>query len=210
MSRLPDLGAEFSPEVLELILYVTIVTYPQVFPDNFFEEAQMKLLEAYGRTPTLDDLAAKFGREPVASIVAEFLEHRKAEIDDASERMGIDSPCHLCGAARSDDDPYYEFALARDVQTKRSWGGFLAKMALNVVTVPLGVALVSAPGTTVSARLARCRLVLCRACAGARTARTKVLQVSEAECRRHPSWARLTAAGYAVFYDAVELADFRD
>lgn len=205
MGQLPDLGVDFDPAIQELIGMVTIVSYPDIWEPSVVDSARRALQKQYGRLPTLPDLAVRFGRPAVEEIARSILEFRERELKDAAERMGNAELCHLCGAGRRSDDKFYEFALAKDV--KKHWGGAIAKLALNVVTVPLGVVIAARP--TETATLARCRLMLCGRCTEARRGLLGGLRVTREDCRKHPAWDRLLGQGFDRFVDAENLTRFR-
>jgi len=119
--------------------------------------------------------------------------------------------CHCCGAKRSKTDPYYDFALAKDVKRKVHWGGFAARMALNIVATPLRGSFVSAkPDSTTTATLARCRLNLCRNCAYERIPnRTGGMRVSLDDCKKHPNWEYLQQRGFSEFIEQERLLEIK-
>lgn len=203
-ARLPDLGAAFDPDVTYLIQLVTVLTKPDYWPEEMVRDASRELMQRYRRIPTLDDLAATFGRDPVLSVASDMIATRAAELADAAERMGIGSQCHLCGGPPS---THYDFALGTIV--KKHWGSAIGMLALNVLTVPLAGVAVGPRGVGSTARLARCRLILCSSCADARRGFFGGLKMTQAECSRHPSWNRLVRAGYDRFFNAELLAQYR-
>lgn len=205
MTKLPELGAEFNPGVQELVRLVTMNEYPQMFSAAEIESAKKQLLKNYGRLPTLAELMQKLGEEAIGTLAKEVLSVRETELQEIAERMGVGSPCHLCGGARNDSDPHYEFSLARNVQ--KSWGGVVAKLALNVVTMPFGV-VVAPKGPGLKANLARCRLVLCSSCGEQRKGIFGAIKATQEECQSHPSWNRLVSAGFNKYFDRVETAKF--
>ena len=177
-----------------------------MYPDADVARARTVLTKEIGRVPVLADLAQRYGAESTNAIAHEILSTRKAEIDDLVERMGHGSPCHLCKGPRKDNDPFYEFSLAKDI--KKKWGGALAMLAVNVVTVPLGV-VVGPRGPGLQATLARCRLVMCSSCANRHKNFFGVVHVTQAECSRHPAWNRLIDAGYNRYFDRVKTSQFK-
>jgi len=202
---LPELGAEFNPSVRELVKLVVTVEFSQMYSQAEVENARKLLVKNYGRVPTLDELGLKIGTDSITALAKEELSRRKIEIEDVMERMGIGSRCHLCGGERADEDPHYEFSLAKNL--KKKWGGTLAKLAINVVTVPLGV-VVAPRGPGLSADLARCRLVMCSSCGEQHKGVFGAINATKGECEKHPSWNRLVAAGFDRYFDKVETAKF--
>jgi hypothetical protein len=208
---LPNLGAEFDPKVQELIALVTVASFPKMWPDATVHQAGQMLMKAYGRLPSLDDLAARFGSDAVTRAAKGFLEGRKLEIEELAEQIGIGSPCHLCAAQLPDGSARHEveFALARDMKKKTNWGGFIGTLALNAVTLPLGLTVIARPGSTKTATLARCRFVLCGSCAERKKGFFGQLDVSERECAGHPSWTRLHSEGFTKFIPSKELKNWK-
>jgi hypothetical protein len=207
--KLPSLGQDFEPEVIKLIRLVTICSYEDNWPDATVAQVRKQLQQQYGRVPSLDALAARFGEETVIQEARAFLKERTSEIRETCERLGIGSPCHLCQAQRDDKAPHYEFGLACAVTKKTNWGGWAATLALNVVTVPFGAVVTALPGSTTQARIARCRLVFCERCAAQRRGFFGGLRATHDDCRRHPSWQRLHQEGFTRWLDREELAKFK-
>jgi hypothetical protein len=206
---LPDLGGRYDPALVELVRLVVMSSFDDLWSERDMGAARQALHQRYGRVPDLAAVAERFGTEAVKAIAREWVAERVAFLREAMERMGTDSPCHLCARPRRDEDPHYEFGLARNVQTKTHWGGALGALALNVVTLPLGVAVAGRPGSTTTANIARCRLVLCQACALERRGFFGGIRPSQTDCERHPSWGRLQAEGFTRFLDKEALAQFR-
>jgi hypothetical protein len=127
----------------------------------------------------------------VQAVVSRTIANRVEEIKEAMERSGHGRPGHLCASPRGDDDPSYEFGLARILEEKTEWGGAAAALALNLLTLPLGFALGARPGSSTRANVARCRLVLCQACARSHRGFFGGLRIAEADCANHPSWRLL-------------------
>jgi hypothetical protein len=204
---LPSLGEEFDPEIQQLVRLVVIAQHAELWPEPTVAQVNDLLFEEYGRIPSLSALADRFGEDLVKSEAQRFLKRRKSEIAEAEERLGVDSPCHLCG----DDDvtTFYEFGLAKILERKQNWGGAIASLALNVVTVPFGMAIVPRPGTTTTAQIARCRLMMCDDCVHHRRGLLGGLKVTEQDCAFHPSWDRLVNAGHAEFLNTEQLARYK-
>lgn len=208
MAKLPSLGADFDPDVLRLIRYVTIARKSDFWSDEVVESARQTLVAEYGRVPAFEDLAARFGEDLVVKVVRDMVKSRLAQLRQWQEQMGEDSPCHICECERGAGDPHYDFGLAANVKTKRNWAGAVGVLALNALTLPLGVAVGARPGTTTTANIARCRLVLCARCARDREGFWGGLKVSEEDCQQHPSWSRLVAEGYTRFLNQETLAQY--
>ena len=222
---LDDLAARFGAEsvvatarqfvekreaLVEVIHFATKIAKPDHWPDSEVVEAHAWLTNVYGQVPTLEDLAEQFGEETVIGFANRTLAERTAAVEDATERLGIGSNCHLCGAARVQSDPFYDFGLAHILSKKRNWAAAAGTLAFNVVTVPLGV--VVAPrgiGSSTTAKVARCRLVLCEGCGREHRSWLGALKITAIDCSKHPSWARLLASGYSKFLDSEELASYR-
>lgn len=207
MAHLPDLGGEFDPKLVELIQLVTALVKPDLWPNAFIADIRKRLSTQYGRVPTLDDLAGRFGEDVVHRIAREFIQERVTSLEHAYEQSGKGSPCHLCQRDRTDADPSYDFGLARDVEKKFNWGA-VGILAANVVTMPLGIAVRPSQLSRTSARIARCCLVLCQGCAHSRKGFFGSLKVTMEDCKKHPSWHRLVKSGYLTFYDREKLAEF--
>lgn len=205
----PPKPAAVDASVVELIRLATIVREHRLWPDSVVSKARSEMIAGCGRVLTLEDICMKYDPEAVFRAATSVIKDRTAQIEEANERMGHGSPCHACRAPRKRDDPEYEFGLAQILDKKTNWGGALAMLAVNVVTVPLGVAVGARPGSTTSARIARCRLVLCSRCGEERRGFFGGLKVSEADCRRHPSWTRLHSQGFTTFLDHERLARFK-
>lgn len=194
--------------VIELIEFATIVREHDLWPDELVDRVRNLLLQSYGHLPTLVELANRFGADTVREVAHRTINDRIAVLKEAQERMGHGSPCHLCGGTRSDADPTYSFALAQIIEKKTNWGGALATLAFNVATIPLGFAVGARPGSSTKARLVRCRLVLCATCGGRLKGFFGGLKISQQECQRHPSWARLVREGFDTFLNHEELARY--
>jgi hypothetical protein len=192
-----------------LIRLATIVREERFWPDSVVAKARERMMIAIGRVVTLEDICMKYDPEAVFRTAASVVEERVAVIQEENERMGYGSPCHACRSPRNRDDPAYEFGLAQIVDQKTNWGGALATLALNVVTVPLGFAVGARPGSTTRARIARCRLVLCGRCGASRRGVFGGFKVSEQDCRLHPSWSRLYGQGFTTFLDRERLSRFQ-
>jgi hypothetical protein len=222
---LDDLAARFGAEsvvttarqfvqkreaLVEVIRFVTKIAKPDHWPGSEVGEAHTWLTNVYGQVPTLEDLAEQFGEETVIGIANKALAERTAAVEDATERLGIGSNCHLCGATRAEQDPFYDFGLAHILSKKRDWASAAGTLAFNIVTVPLGV--VVAPrgiSSSTTAKVARCRLVLCKGCGREHSSWLGTLKIAENDCSKHPSWARLVTSGYSKFLDSEELAKYR-
>jgi hypothetical protein len=179
---------------------------PDLFPNAVVVEAQKALQKRFKRIPRPEEFAPVVGKDRLEHFVRAVLEQRAVEIREAAEQAGVGSPCHLCGAARSDQDGHYDFALAKNV--KRHWGTFAATLAANALTMPLGVRIMPYKIGR-SATLARCRLVLCGTCASNHRGLLGKIKCSLAECAKHPSWKRLVAEGFAKFYGQGEARQFK-
>jgi hypothetical protein len=95
------------------------------------------------------------------------------------------------------------------IEEKTEWGGALATLALNALTLPLGIAVGARPGKSTTAQVARCCLVLCQACGRRHRGFFSGLKLSEVDCARHPSWGRLQNEGFDRFLDHAALDRFR-
>lgn len=210
MSGLPPLGPSFTPELAELIRLVTIASRDDIWSDSDVADAKARLVRQYGRVPSLDDLASRFGEDVVIEVAKSAIEARHALLLEASERFGIGAKCHLCQRSRNDGDPTYEFGLARILDHKKNWAGAAGMLALNIVTMPLGVAVGPRRiGSTTTAQISRCKLVSCRACSDARRGFFGGIKFTHADCRKHPSYDRLVREGFDTFLSNEELAGYR-
>lgn len=195
-------------QTFEAIRCATMIRESQLWSARELDDARHILQVQFRREPTLEELAAKYGAEVTAAVVQHVLRSRVAEVKLVAERLGDGSPCHLCGSPRTPLDPSYEFALARVLEEKTEWGTAGAALALNLLTLPFGVAVGARPGKSTRANIARCRLVLCAACGKRKTGWFSGLRLDESDCSRHPSWNRLKAEGFDRFLDDRELARF--
>lgn len=206
---LPDLGGAYDPALVELVRLVVMSCFDDLCSQREMAADRHALVEKYGRVPDLHALGERFGEESVKRIAREWVTARIEFLREFMERIGTDSPCHLCGQPRRNEDPEYEFGLARNVQTQTHWGGALGALALNVVTLPLGFAVAGRPGSTTTANIAQCCLVLCARCGAMRRGFFGGLKVTRQACERHPSWSRLQAEGFTRYLDKDQLAEFR-
>jgi hypothetical protein len=123
---------------------------------------------------------------------------------ETDEEMGQGSPCHLCASARDHNDLDYLFGVARVLSSTTHWGGAVATLALNALTVPLGVVVGALPGTSSEMHLKQLRLVMCATCGNRRKGsfwNNHELKVTKLDCSRHPAWKRLYAQGYTTWLD---------
>lgn len=209
MATLPSLGDSFDPATAELIEFTTIAQESRYWDDSSVDQARAKLSSRYGRVPRLEDLAEHFDPAVVYGFAREVVERRHRELIEAGERMGWDVSCHLCSDPNVKASSKYLFGLAKMIEKKTHWGGALAVLALNVVTLPLGVAVGGRPGTSARAHIARCQLVMCDRCSSQRQGFWGGLSVGEHDCKRHPSWGRLTTAGFTTFLNTESLNKYR-
>jgi hypothetical protein len=207
MARLPELGASFDPDAILLIEMVTVLFKPELWPEDLVRKIAGELRKQYGRVPTLDDVAARFGEEAVTRVAKATIVQRATELKELAEQLGVNANCHICGGPRS---CHYEFALGRIVSHQKHWGAAVGTLALNILTVPLAGMIVGprGVGSTTRASLARCRLILCDECADTRRGFFGNLKVTQADCQRHPSWNRLIRAGFNRYFDADLLAKY--
>lgn len=196
------------PAVGELIRLATVSQEHEFWPEEVVREARTTLLSRYGHVPTLQDLCTHYPPDLVFGYARVLIDRRVADMREVMERMGHDSPCHLCRAQRASQDPTYTFGLARVIEKKTNWGGALGMLALNVVTMPLGIGVAARPGSSTTANIARCRLVMCANCGAQRRGFFGGSRISEHDCRYHPSWSRLWAAGFTTFLDAEQLSNY--
>jgi hypothetical protein len=187
----------------------TLIQEQRLWPDSEIADARHMLNVQFRREPTLEDLATSYGAEVVNAVAKHVITSRLAEVAQMAERMGHGSPCHLCGSPRTDTDPYYEFGLARILEEKTEWGTAGAALAMNLLTLPFGIAVGAGPGKSTRANIARCRLVLCHTCCKSRERFFSGLKISESDCAKHPSWNRLHNEGFDRFLDDRKLAQFR-
>jgi hypothetical protein len=206
---LPDLGGAYTPHVSRLIELVVVCSFPERWSDAEVTVARTQLEARYGRVPSLEALAERFGERTVLELGDGVLARRDAINTDAAERLGVGSACHLCAAARAAADPFYHFGLARSVQRRIGWGVWIARIAANVITIPLGVAIGALPGVRTTAQIVRLRLALCSSCARQRRSFFGELKMSVRDCCRHPSWQRMQSAGFAVWIDQDTLAKYK-
>jgi hypothetical protein len=209
-ARLPDLGPRFDPDVALLVKLIVVAhDSGKLWSDSQITEARQKLTAAYGEVPSPEAIAARYGPD-IAELARIILDDRINELEEFCARMGIGSPCHLCGGTRDAQDFDYEFGLAANVKTKRTWGAALVTLALNIVTVPLGAAVWAGPGKRTTANIARCRLVLCNACARMRgaTKRGSAVAATLDDCIRHPCFQKLYKSGYDTFLPEAELSQY--
>ena len=192
-----------------LVEHVTISEHENLWLREAVTEIRRQLWDSFRRLPTLSELADRYGGALVGQVMNRVLAQRRSEVAELSERMGLGAPCHLCGRPRRESDPSYRFGLAVVVSSQRNWAGAIAMLLLNVVTIPLGRVVASIPGKSTTARISRCRLVMCVVCAQRRTGPMGGMTITEADCRVHPSWPRLTAAGFDAFLSAERLAAYR-
>lgn len=195
-------------QTFEAIRCATVVRENRLWPDKEVANARHILQVQFRSEPTLEQLAEKYGAEAVAAVAQHVIRSRIAEVQQVTERLGDGSPCHLCGSPRTPMDPSYEFGLARIVEEKTEWGAAGAALALNLLTLPLGVAVGARPGKSTRANIARCRLVMCASCGKKKTGWFSGLRLGESDCSRHPSWKRLKDEGFDRFLDDRELAKF--
>lgn len=205
-----DSDSEHLKAVAALVRLATVAAYPDMWPDEEVTEARAALAKACGRVPTLDDAAESFGRDLVKRLAIEVLRTRERQLDELVEQLAEGADCHLCGAPRSQQAPYYEFGLALIHSKKHHWGVAAGMLAFNLVTLPFGVAVGPGRiGSTTHASVARCRLALCDACAARRRGFRGRWKVTQADCYRHPSCERLIQQGYSTYLNNEELTKYQ-
>lgn len=199
------------PEIVHLVQLATVVEESTLWPPPVVTSARQQLVQLCGHVPSLEQLGERFTAETVYSIAARMIEQRDVVQRETDEELGEHSPCHLCGAPRDHNDLDYLFGLAQVASSKMHWGASVASLAANALTLPLGVFVAAAPGSSTRAYIKRCRLVMCGLCGNARKGsfwNNHELRVSPKDCRKHPSWNRLQAAGYTTFLDHRRLQQF--
>jgi hypothetical protein len=185
----------------------TLVHEQRLWPDSEIADARHMLQVQFRCEPTLEDLAARYGSDVVSAVVTNVIESRIAEVKEHAERAGRGSPCHLCASPQTEAN--YEFGLAQILEEKTEWGTAGAALALNLLTLPFGIAVGAGPGKSTRAKIARCQLVLCAACTRSRTRFFGGLKITEDDCSKHPSWNRLKAQGFDRFLDQDQLSRYR-
>lgn len=207
--KLPSLVRDSEADVVRFIRLVAVCTFEDHWPKGTVAQVRGYLHQQYGCVPPLGFLAVRYGEGLVRNEVSALLNERAAEEEEASERLGVGSACHLCQSERSDKSPHYEFGLASSIKEETHWMPWLAMLASNIITIPLGFGVSGRPGSTTEARIARCRLVFCDGCAAERRGFFGGIRITNADCRRHPSWNRLHSSGYTRWLDQQELAKFK-
>ncbi|MCC6652395.1 MAG: J domain-containing protein [Candidatus Eisenbacteria bacterium] len=202
-------SAQESPEVRRIVFLVAVSEFSKLWPDDLVKGARELLVRELGRVPTLEDLAPRLGEAFVANLAESFVRDRQAELRGIAEQLGLGSPCHLCGGERDESDPYVEFGMARNVQSKTEWAPVIGMLALNVVALPLGFVVGAGPGSSTTAEIARCRLVVCSSCAEERKGLWGGIKVDFTDFKKHPSFGRLYAAGHTQVLSAEKLREFK-
>lgn len=196
----------------QLVQLATIVEEHTLWPPAAVSEARERLTNLCGHVPSLEQLAEKTSADQVYGIAARVIEARDREKREMDEEMAVEcQKCHLCGGWRDHNDLDYLFGLARMVSSTTNWAGAAGALALNLLTAPLGVIVGALPGTSSRAYIKRVRLVMCATCGNRRKGsfwNNHELKVSQQDCRKHPSWARLETAGYSTFLDQQRLQQF--
>jgi hypothetical protein len=194
-----------------IIQLATTVEEHAVFTCDQVAEARHRLENLYGSVPTLEQLAQRTSSELVYGIAARVVDERERVQRETSEELGETNACHLCGGYRDHNDLDYMFGLAKMISKQTHVAGAAGVLALNVLTVPLGVFVTAMPGTSSRAYIKRCRLVMCGVCGNKRRGgfwNDHEMKVTQADCAKHPSWARLQADGYTTYLDRRKLAQF--
>lgn len=201
-----------SEELEELVWFVhhaVVAAYPEMWPEEEVIDSRLALAKACGRVPTLEELGGQLGHAPVKQISAELVRRRATHLEEMVEQMAEGDDCHLCGAARRKEDPYYEFAVAIVHGEKHEWGRAAGVLALNAITMPFGVGVGMEVGTSYRASIARCRLALCDDCATRRRGFFGGWKVTQEDCSNHPSWERLLKQGYSRYLNHQVLAEYK-
>lgn len=188
--------------LVHLVHFATIVEEHTLWHRTVVDDARQRLIGLCGHVPTLEQLAAYGSAEQVYGMAARVIEDRDRVQRELDEELAENSPCHLCGAWRDHNDLDCMFGLAF---SRSNTAGNMAALALNVLTLPLGVFVL--PGSSAS-YVKQLRLVMCATCGNRRKGgfwNNHELKVSRQDCSKHPSWARLNAAGFTTFVDPVRL-----
>jgi len=102
--------------------------------------------------------------------------------------------CHACG--KKDQLYRWEFGMARELSTRRTWEDTAVSVAVSAITIPLlGVGGFQLPGKKSRLQVLRLQLVLCEGC--------RKRRVTYAA---HPSWELAQKLGYTLLLDAHELS----
>lgn len=197
--------------MLMIIELATIVEERAMFTMDQVADARHRLEHLCGNVPTLEQLAQRTSTELVYSFAARVVDERERVAKETAEELGETNACHLCGTYRDHNDLDYLFGLAKMISQKTHVAGAAATLALNVLTLPLGVFVAAIPGTSSRAYIKRCRLVMCAACGNKRKGgfwNNHEMKVSRGDCSKHPSFNRLCEDGYTTFLDHRKLAQF--
>jgi hypothetical protein len=122
-----------------------------------------------------------------------FKESGVAPADDLSVIDLRPNECHGCRSRLNLSR--WDFALAKVVASKRTWGETVASAALSAATIPLfGAGMLRLPGKSTRYCVLRLQLVLCPSCGR-----------EQINYGLHPWWAPAHRLGYSTFLNAKEL-----
>jgi hypothetical protein len=198
-------------QLVEIVQLATIVEEHTLWPRTLVDDARWRLAEMCGQVPSLEQLAEHASVEQVYGLAARVIEERDRVQREIDEELAEGNPCHLCGGFRDHNDLDYMFGLAKMLSQRTHWGGAVAAVALNALTIPLGAVVAALPGSTQRAYVKQCRLVMCAACGNKRKGgfwNNHELKVTARDCANHPSWNRLQAAGFTTFLDHRRVQQF--
>jgi hypothetical protein len=201
MSNTDPLKPPYPWSVQLLVERATVAESVDMWDDEIVEHTRRLLASEHGRVVSLDEIAAMYGNQVVADVATRTLRRQKDVFLELTERTGYSVSCHLCDRAGTDGSSKQTFSLE------------LMCPSFELLHVALSAARLSynSHGLNVNALSGAfwawvlLTLRVCGKCAEMHADGFGEISLGPEECRRHPSWKRIYAAGFSTFVSPGEV-----
>jgi len=123
--------------------------------------------------------------------------------------VGINSPCHICGAEHVEKFSLFPFGMAKMISETTDWTKTAFSVGLSAIILPLlGVGWFSGPDENKRAKIIYLYLFLCDECIKDRKKLFGGTKISSKDYTHHPCYNAIKSIGYTTILNSEKLSGY--